>query len=190
MGLIFVIKNNGFRPGGWWGWYFSTRNTSFLRKPYFGTLHLAQRTWGFSDDEISARVVEAMRLVGLSESYAEKSPFDLSGGEKRRAALAGIIAMRPKYLVLDEPMAGLDPGGRKEIMQTIMELREALGCAIVMVSHSMDDVAKYAERVAVLNVGRIFAVGSMEEIFSDPDALRGHRPRYAAGLAACAAPEG
>jgi len=129
------------------------------------------KNMGLPEAEIRERAFEAMRLVGLPESYAEKSPFDLSGGEKRRAALAGIIAMRPKYLVLDEPMAGLDPGGRKDIMNTILGLREALGCAIVMVSHSMDDVAKYAERVAVLNAGRVFKVGSMEEIFADPDTL-------------------
>ena len=109
-----------------------------------------------------------MALVGLApERFRDKSPFELSGGEKRRAALAGIIVMRPKYLVLDEPMAGLDPLGRRNILDTIDHLRATLGCAVVMVSHSMDDMADRAERVAVLSAGTLLRVGSTAEIFGD-----------------------
>lgn len=119
------------------------------------------------EDEIRARAYEAMELVGLDTKLdAEKSPFELSGGKKRRAALAGIIAMRPKYLVMDEPMAGLDPSGRREVMKTVEKLRAELGCSVIMVSHSMEDVARSAERVAVLNDGRVYAVGTPTEIFS------------------------
>ena len=120
-----------------------------------------------TEEEIRTRAYEAMELVGLdTKQDAEKSPFELSGGKKRRAALAGIIAMRPKYLVMDEPMAGLDPSGRREVMKTIEGLRAELGCSVIMVSHSMEDVARSAERIAVLNNGKVYAVGTPTEIFS------------------------
>ena len=125
------------------------------------------KNMGLGEDEIATRVNEALRLVGLDpESFSEKSPFELSGGEKRRAALAGILAMRPKYLVLDEPMAGLDPRGRREILSLVESLRRDFGTSIVMVSHSMDDVAMYADRIAVLDQGSLFMVGTPEEVFS------------------------
>lgn len=118
------------------------------------------------------RAREAMRLVGLEpDRFAEKSPFELSGGEKRRAALAGIIAMKPKYLVLDEPMAGLDPLGRKAILDTIDELRSTLGCAVLMVSHSMDDMADRAERIAVMSNGSLVLEGSTREVFAQGEFL-------------------
>lgn len=117
-------------------------------------------------EEIDARVHEAMELMGLDyDRFAEKSPFELSGGEKRRAALAGIIAMKPKYLVLDEPMAGLDPAGRKAILETLDEIRRDTGCAVIMVSHSMEDVARHSRRIAVMNDGSIVATGTPEEVF-------------------------
>jgi len=125
------------------------------------------KNMGLSDEEVAPRVKEALTLVGLNpEEFAEKSPFELSGGEKRRAALAGILAMRPKYLVLDEPMAGLDPRGRREILALIESLRRDFGTGIVMVSHSMDDVAMYADRIAVLDKGSLFMVGAPEDVFS------------------------
>ena len=125
------------------------------------------KNMGLPEDEIATRVNEALRLVGLDpEAFSEKSPFELSGGEKRRAALAGILAMRPKYLVLDEPMAGLDPRGRREILSLVESLRRDFGTGIVMVSHSMDDVAMYADRIAVLDQGSLFMVGTPEEVFS------------------------
>ncbi len=127
---------------------------------------------GMSEAEALARADEAMSLVGLPpEKFREKSPFELSGGEKRRAALAGIISMRPKYLIMDEPMAGLDPLGRKDIMDTIDSLRSELGCAVVMVSHSMDDVALRSERIAVLSEGKLIREGDKYEIFSDVELL-------------------
>ena len=125
------------------------------------------KNMGLSEEEIAPRVEEALRLVGLNPGeFSEKSPFELSGGEKRRAALAGILAMRPKYLVLDEPMAGLDPRGRREILALIESLRSDYGTGIVMVSHSMDDVAMFADRIAVLDKGSLFMVASPEDVFS------------------------
>lgn len=122
--------------------------------------------------EIETRVRSAMELVGLDfDRFSQKSPFEISGGEKRRAALAGVIAMHPKYLVLDEPMAGLDPSGRKEILSMLEALRSASGCTIIMVSHSMDDVCRHATRILVLNHGHIAFEGSPAEVFSHSDEL-------------------
>jgi len=130
------------------------------------------KNMGLKEDEMHERAWEALRLVGLPpEECAEKSPFDLSGGEKRRAALAGILAMRPKYLVLDEPMAGLDPRGRREILALIESLRRDYGTGIGMVSHSMDDVAMYADRIAVLDKGSLGMLGTPEEVFSRGEEL-------------------
>lgn len=126
---------------------------------------------GLKPEDAKKCAQEAMELVGLEPEDAEKSPFELSGGKKRRAALAGIIAMRPKYLVLDEPMAGLDPSGREDVRNTIKKLRSELACAVVMVSHSMDDIAKSAERIIILNEGKLYAVGTPDEIYSDADKL-------------------
>lgn len=142
-------------------------DTTVLDDVMFGPKNLGQ-----SAEEAKANAEAAMRTVGLEpELFSEKSPFELSGGEKRRAALAGIIAMRPKYLVLDEPMAGLDPSGRREVLRTISRLRGELGCTVIMVSHSMEDVARSAERIAVMNESRLYAVGTPDEIFSKTDEL-------------------
>ena len=124
------------------------------------------------EDEIALRVSEAMTMVGLSmDRFAEKSPFELSGGEKRRAALAGILAMRPKYLVLDEPMAGLDPQGRQSILAMLEKLRSDTGCSIIMVSHSMEDVARHADRILVMNHGEVMYLDTPKAVFSHSDEL-------------------
>lgn len=120
---------------------------------------------GLSEEEIDRRVTEALRKVGLSrEEIGEKSPFELSGGQMRRVAIAGVLAMEPDVLVLDEPTAGLDPLSRSELLETIAALRED-GTAIVMVSHNMDDVARYATRILVMNRGSIEMEGAPEQIF-------------------------
>ena len=130
------------------------------------------KNMGLGEGEVRDRALSAMELVGLDpKKFSEQSPFDLSGGEKRRAALAGILAMRPKYLVLDEPMAGLDPRGRTEILDMIEGLRTNMGCTIVMVSHSMDDVARYSERIAVLNHGALAMLGTPREVFRQAEEL-------------------
>ena len=125
-----------------------------------------------SESEIALRVSEAMAMVGLSmEGFAEKSPFELSGGEKRRAALAGILAMRPKYLVLDEPMAGLDPQGRQNILEMLEKLRTDTGCSIIMVSHSMEDVARHADRILVMDHGEARYLDTPKAVFSHSEEL-------------------
>ena len=125
------------------------------------------KNMGLSAEKIGQRVREAMEFVGLDyEKYHTRSPFQLSGGQMRRAAIAGVIAMQPKYLVLDEPMAGLDPRGRHEILALIESLRRDFGTGIVMVSHSMDDVAMFADRIAVLDKGSLFMVDTPEAVFS------------------------
>lgn len=131
------------------------------------------KNMGLSEAEIDRRVRSAMELVGLSyEQFSEKSPFELSGGEKRRAALAGIVAMEPRYIVLDEPMAGLDPRGRREILSMLEELRKRTGCAVIMVSHSMDDVAAHAERVLVLHQGKMAYLDTPDKVFSHGEELK------------------
>lgn len=123
---------------------------------------------GLSEAEVKERVMNALSIVGLdADKFCGKSPFELSGGEKRRVALAGIIAMHPKYLVLDEPMAGLDPSGRNAILDTLLELQRANNTCIIMVSHSMDDIARVATRVAIFNKGALRTVGTPAEVFSD-----------------------
>lgn len=128
---------------------------------------------GLADEEIKKRVKMAAQMVGLEESLLEKSPFELSGGEKRRAAIAGVIAMLPKVLILDEPTAGLDPKGRDEILGVIKKLhRENPEMIIIFVSHSMEDVARTAENVFVMNKGRLYMSGKVNEVFSRSKELK------------------
>ena len=113
-----------------------------------------------------------MEMVGLDyETYKDKSPFDLSGGQKRRVAIAGVIAMEPKVLILDEPTAGLDPKGRDDILGQIRQLHDKYGMTIVLVSHSMEDVAKLAEKVIVMNKGKVVLTGTPKEVFKEVDIL-------------------
>ena len=104
--------------------------------------------------------------VGLKREYMEKSPFDLSGGEKRRAAIAGVMAMQPEVLILDEPTAGLDPRGRDKILSLISNYRAQTGCTVILVSHSMEDVARVANRVMVMNKGSLAMYGTVNEVYS------------------------
>ena len=129
------------------------------------------RNMGLSEEEIAERVLEAARFVELDESLLEKSPFELSGGQKRRAAIAGIIAMRPDVLVLDEPAAGLDPRGRASIFKNISDYREKTGKTVVIVSHSMEDVARYCDELIVMSAARVLMCGTPDKVFSQPEIL-------------------
>lgn len=131
----------------------------------------APRNQGLSDDEIEARVKEAAEFVGIDDELLDKSPFELSGGQKRRVAIAGIIAMRPEVLVLDEPAAGLDPQGRREILGGLVRYVEKNDATVILVSHSMEDMASYCDNVVVMNRSEIFKSGTVDEIFSDADSL-------------------
>ncbi len=122
-------------------------------------------------EEIEIRVLEAARIVGLPSELLDKSPFDLSGGEKRRAAIAGVMAMKPEVLILDEPAAGLDPIGRKVVMDMIARYRAATGATVLLVSHSMETVAAAADRILVLNKGTIAMDGTVDEVFSRAEDL-------------------
>ena len=121
---------------------------------------------GLSPEECEARAKEALEMVGFPEKYYRQSPFELSGGQKRRAAIAGILAMRPKVLVLDEPTAGLDPKGRDEILDQVEYLHRETGMTVILVSHSMEDIARYVERIIVMNHGEKMLDGSPRKVFS------------------------
>ena len=124
-----------------------------------------------SEEEIDRRVREAARFIGVTDDMLEKSPFDLSGGEKRRVAIAGVMAMEPKILILDEPTAGLDPRGRDVILDLIRNYREETGRTVMIVSHSMDDVAKIATKVLVINDRHVAMYGTVPEIYARSDEL-------------------
>ena len=120
---------------------------------------------GLSQEECEERAKEALELVGFPEKYYRQSPFELSGGQKRRVAIAGVLAMRPKVLVLDEPTAGLDPKGRDEILDQVERLHKETGMTVILVSHSMEDVARYVERIIVMNRGEKMLDGTPREVF-------------------------
>lgn len=124
-----------------------------------------------SRDEIDKRVRESLSFVGLTEDYLEKSPFDLSGGEKRRVAIAGVISMRPKVLILDEPTAGLDPLGKKNLLKLIKDYNETTGSTVIFVSHNMDDVAAIADKVIVMNEGKVAMEGTVDSVYSQGEKL-------------------
>lgn len=126
---------------------------------------------GLSEEEIEKRVKASLKSVGLDETILEKSPFELSGGQKRRVAIAGVVAMSPNILVLDEPTAGLDPSGRDEIFGYIKRLHKESGMTIILVSHSMEDVAKLASRVIVMNKGTVYMDKDSREVYQTPDEL-------------------
>lgn len=124
------------------------------------------KNMGLTKEEIERQVKFGLDAVGLDESYYEKSPFELSGGQKRRVAIAGVLAMNPEILILDEPTAGLDPKGRNELFEQLKKMHQELGLTIVLISHSMEDVAKYVEKLFVLYKGRIAYTGSPREVFA------------------------
>ncbi len=121
---------------------------------------------GLTPDECRERALEALRLVGLKEKYYKASPFELSGGQKRRAAIAGVLAMRPRVLVLDEPTAGLDPKGRDDILEQIAYLHRQTDMTVILVSHSMEDIARYADRIIVMNHGEVMYNDEPKEVFA------------------------
>lgn len=129
------------------------------------------KNMGLSKSEIDTRVKRAAKYMGLGERFLDLSPFDLSGGEKRRVAIAGILAMEPEVLVLDEPTAGLDPRGRDQIFSIIEDFRQKTGTTVIIVSHSMEDVARFADRVIALQDSKVILDGSVSEVFSHTDQL-------------------
>lgn len=131
----------------------------------FSDVCYGPKNLGLSKEEIEERAKEALTLVNLDESLWKQSPFELSGGQKRRVAIAGVMAMKPEVLILDEPTAGLDPKGRDEILEQILELHDKKGMTIILVSHSMEDIARYADRLMVMNQGEKVYDGTPREVF-------------------------
>lgn len=144
----------------------------------FSDVCFGPKNLGLSQKEVQLRAYEALKQVGLEDEYFYQSPFDLSGGQKRRVAIAGVLAMKPEVLILDEPTAGLDPKGRSEILELISSLRKKTGMTIVLVSHSMDDVAEYVNRIVVMDHGRKMYDDAPREVFRHVEELE------AMGLAA------
>ncbi|MCL2408495.1 MAG: energy-coupling factor transporter ATPase [Oscillospiraceae bacterium] len=137
----------------------------------FDDIAFGPKNMGLSEDEVKERVHEAAGFSRLSDEFLQKSPFELSGGQKRRAAIAGVIAMMPEVLILDEPAAGLDPGGRAEIIENILAYKEAVNATLIMVTHSMEDIANTVDRVILFEDGAIAMDGAPKDVFSQGDRL-------------------
>ncbi len=131
----------------------------------------APKNQGLCDEEIRRRVLDAAKFTGISDEQLDKSPFDLSGGQKRRVAIAGILAMNPEVLVLDEPAAGLDPRGRREILGGLCDYVKSRDLTLILVSHSMEDMAYYCDNVVVMRDAGIYKMGTVDEVFSSADEL-------------------
>ena len=153
------------------GLVFQYPEHQLFEETVYSDIAFGPKNMGLSESEIDERVKEAAGFVGVPEEQFDKSPLELSGGQKRRVAIAGVIAMRPKVLILDEPTAGLDPRGCEQILKNICDYRKATGSTVILVSHSMDDVARLADRLIVFNKGRISLDGTPEEVFSHTDEL-------------------
>ncbi len=148
------------------GLVFQYPENQLFEETVYKDIAFGPKNMGLEDGEIDRRVRQAAQFAGVEEELFEKSPLELSGGQKRRIAIAGVIAMEPRLLVLDEPTAGLDPAGCRQIMDNILAYREKTGSTIIIVSHNMDDAAKFANRILVFNKGRVVMDGKPEEVFS------------------------
>ncbi len=154
------------------GLVFQYPEYQLFEETVYADIAFGPKNMGLSEAEIDERVREAAHFVGVPDEQFEKSPLELSGGQKRRVAIAGVIAMRPGVLILDEPTAGLDPAGCEQILRNICDYRTQTGSTVIIVSHSMDDVARLADRLVVFNHGAIRFDGTPEEVFSQPEELR------------------
>ena len=153
------------------GLVFQYPEYQLFEETVFRDIAFGPKNMGLSEEEIHARVLRAAGFVGISEAELEKSPFDLSGGQKRRVAIAGVIAMEPEVLILDEPTAGLDPAGRESILQNIRDYQKAQNATVIMVSHSMEEIASNVTRLVVMNDGRIARTGTPREVFTHAQEL-------------------
>lgn len=154
------------------GLVFQYPEYQLFEETVFADISFGPKNMGITGDELTARVKEICKVVGIKEEYYEKSPFDLSGGEKRRVAIAGVMAMRPKVLILDEPIAGLDPKGRREIVGMIRQYRETYGATVIIISHNMEDMATLADRLLVMSKGQLFKFDTVYNVFSKGDELK------------------
>ena len=154
------------------GLVFQYPEYQLFEETVFKDISFGPKNMGLSSAEIEERVREAAGFVGVPEELFEKSPLELSGGQKRRIAIAGVIAMRPGVLILDEPTAGLDPEGSRLILDNLLAYRKSTGSTIILISHNMDEIARIADRLIVLSNGTVFMDGTPEEVFSEAEKIR------------------
>ncbi len=154
------------------GLVFQYPEYQLFEETVFADIAFGPKNMGLTEAEIDERVREAAGFVGVAEELFDRSPLELSGGQKRRVAIAGVIAMRPGVLILDEPTAGLDPAGCRQILSNICDYRDKTGSTVIIVSHSMEDVARLADRLIVFNGGHVEFDGAPEEVFSKPEKLK------------------
>ncbi len=154
------------------GLVFQYPEYQLFEETVFKDIAFGPRNMGLSEAEIDDTVREICEVVGVKPEFFEKSPFDLSGGEKRRVAIAGVMAMKPELIVFDEPTAGLDPKGREDVMEIIAKYRESFSATVIIISHSMEDMALLADRILVMNKGEIYKFGTSDEVFSDAKGLK------------------
>lgn len=153
------------------GLVFQYPEYQLFEETLYKDISFGPKNMGLTEEEINERVMTAAKFCGIKDSDLEKSPFELSGGQKRRVAIAGVVAMDPEVLVLDEPAAGLDPAGREEIIGGLLEYRKKRKSTMIIISHSMEDIAKYSDYIVVLNRGEVYMKGTPEEIFSRAEEL-------------------
>ena len=161
------IRNVRFRVGV----CFQYPEYQLFEETVYKDIAFGPKNMRLPENEIKERVRRVLKYVGLNESYEQKSPFDLSGGEKRRVAIAGVMAMNPEILVLDEPSAGLDPRGRNTVLSMIKNYQKETGCTVIVVSHSMEDIAKIATKILVMNEAKLAFYDSVENVFSHAEEL-------------------
>ena len=154
------------------GLVFQYPEYQLFEETVFEDIAFGPKNMGLEGDELKQRVLKICELVGVKPEYYEKSPFDLSGGEKRRVAIAGVLAMEPSVVVFDEPTAGLDPKGRENVMKIIRDYRKTFNATVIIISHSMEDMAVIADRLLVMNKGKLFMFDTVENVFGCGDALQ------------------
>lgn len=163
-----TLRNTRFKVG----LCFQYPEYQLFEETVFKDIAFGPKNMKLSEAEVKERVLRAAEFVGVKPEHFDKSPFDLSGGEKRRVAIAGVMSMEPEVLIFDEPAAGLDPQGRRELIKLIKDYREQTGSAVVVVSHSMEDIASLADKVIVMNNSRIEMQGTVDEVYSRGEELR------------------
>ncbi len=163
-----TLRNTRFKVG----LCFQYPEYQLFEETVFKDIAFGPKNMKLSESEVKERVLRAAEFVGVKPEHLDKSPFDLSGGEKRRVAIAGVMSMEPEVLIFDEPAAGLDPQGRRELIKLIKDYREQTGSAVVVVSHSMEDIASLADKVIVMNNSRIEMQGTVDEVYSRGEELR------------------
>lgn len=154
------------------GLVFQYPEYQLFEETVYADIAFGPKNIGLSGDELDKCVRDICKLIGVKDEYLDKSPFDLSGGEKRRVAIAGVMAMGPQIIIFDEPTAGLDPRGREDVMQIIKDYRKATGATVIIISHSMEDIAAFADRILVMNKGTLQMFDTVEKVFGNAEKLR------------------